>query len=254
LKDIHKGTRMTRKIYFFATLVMLVSIQTFSADLLYPELHVVPSAEDRLRQASKNDDGFFMRNWQLLTPSVALIASGVMLQSDQDINTADFNTTTAYEDKKSSVDNAAMLQILVGASFAGLTYYWDRNDVYGKAASQIGKMPSKSKRDRLARVRIAEETMYHRYKLMKKTRWFMALAGIGLSQMETEYAGKDAKLVAGIAAFTSLLPMIFKHRYEEIYLDYDRYKNRVYGPVVSSGLIQTANNEVVPGLQLSLKF
>ena len=72
--------------------------------------------------------------------------------------------------------------------------------------------------------------------------------------METEYAGKDAKLVAGIAAFTSLLPMIFKHRYEEIYLDYDRYKNRVYGPVVSSGLIQTANNEVVPGLQLSLKF
>ena len=67
---------MTRKIYFFATLVMLVSIQTFSADLLYPELHVVPSAEDRLRQASKNDDGFFMRNWQLLTPSVALIASG----------------------------------------------------------------------------------------------------------------------------------------------------------------------------------
>ena len=245
---------MTKTIGIFATLVMLLSIQTFSADLLYPELHVVPSAEDRLRQAANEEDGFIMRNWQILTPGFMLFASGLTLNGDQDIQATEFSSTEEFDQKKTDIDNMATLQMLAGLGFMGLTYYWDRNNAYASAYKKVQGAKGNSTKQKLIRARIAEESLYKRYKLMKRVRWFVLGAAVGLSQAESDYAGTDAKLVAGLAALSGLLPFVFKHRFEQNYLDYDRYKNRVFGPVVSTGLIRTASNDIVPGLQFSLKF
>jgi hypothetical protein len=244
---------MSRKL-IFATLVMLFSNFAMAMDLDYPELQVVPSAEDRLQDAVKHekDSGFIMRNWQLLTPATALILSGSTLKGDYDVSyIGDINQRADEEDE---IEMTANLQILAGLAWWGLTYYVDRSS-YGTELSRIQKMPKNSKRSRLVRARYAEEALLHKYKTMKKMKWFLLGTTIALSQMSTNDAGEKAKAFAGLAAMSAFVPVFFKHQHETNYLNYERYKNRIYGPVASLGFVPTGDRKsLAPAVSLRLDF
>lgn len=241
----------------FATLVMLFATSSQALDLGYPELQVVPSAEDRLKQAQdqKKSEGFIHRNWQILLPATALILSGASLSSDQDWKD-DYGSHTAKEisDKESKVDQAALLQMLVGASFVGLTYYWDKQNTYGSALEKISKMSTKSKKLRLKRARYAEESLYSRYDSMRKLKWILGLSTLGFAMSENDSGGKTAKTVATLAAVSGFVPILYKHRYESNYLNYEKYKKRIYGPVAQASILVSSDRKLVPALGFNLQF
>ena len=242
---------MTRKFSVFATLVMLsLSVVSSAVELVYPELHVVPSAEERLNNAAKSESGYFMRNWQLLAPATFLTLSGISLQGD--IQVDEFRPNR--QEIEDRVKGMATLQIGVGLGIAGLSYYWHSQNYYAAELARIQSLPKASKKDQLARARYAEEALLKQYKLMRKMKWLIAGLTLGLSQAERDYAGEDAKLAATLAGVSALLPLFFEHDFETNYKNYDRSKNRVFGPVVRSGLIPAPNAGLAPGLQLAMQF
>ena len=244
---------MSRKL-IFATLVMVFSNFALAMDLDYPELQVVPSAEDRLQDAvkSEKDSSFIMRNWQLLTPATTLILSGSTLKGDYDVSY--IGDPVERSEKEDEIEMGANLQILAGLAWWGITYYIDKSS-YGSELNRIQKMPKNSKRNRLVRARYAEEALLHKYKTMKKMKWFLLGTTIALSQMESSNGGEKAKAMGAIAAMSAFIPVFFKHQHETNYLNYERYKNRIYGPVASLGFVPTGDRKsLAPALSLRLDF
>lgn len=241
----------------FATLVMFLSSNLYGMDLGYPELQVVPSAEDRLKLAhqEKNRDGFFMRNWQMTVPATALMLSGFALNGDQDWEKNYVGASAAdIQSKKDDVERAALLQSVVGAAWLGLAFYMDSRDHYKKSYEAVTKMPKKSKMQRLARARMAEEALYDRYQQMRKLKWILGISTIALASQEDNSGGKTAKSVSTIALISGVVPMLFKHRYETNYLNYEKYKKRIYGPIAEARVFVSSDRKIVPGIGLNFRF
>lgn len=242
--------------FIFATLVMLTSLTSNALNLEYPELQVVPSAEDRLAQASKErqDSGFFMRNWQLLTPATMLLVSSLYVNSDNTVDSLKYPNQDTLKEEEDKLKASTTLSTLVGLSWIGLTYYWDKSDVYGSSLTSIQKMPKSSRKQRLMRLRYAEEALKGRYDMMRKAKWLLGLSTVGLALSTSDQGTENSKAVASLAAITGLIPFLFKHSYETNYLNYQQYKNRIYGPVASAKFYMSSDNKVVPGVAMNLSF
>jgi hypothetical protein len=216
----------------------------------YPELHVTPSASQRLKRLAKNERSDRLKNHSsmMLSPIATLIATFQATDSPQ------------VSDDPDNVDQNE-LSTQVGMAVGGgwlltnlllATSY----DPYSSGYKEVKKMKSETHRDRLARERFAEEALYKPAKLGTRLLWFSVITNFAASAYLMGYADADAKLAAGISAAVALGPIFFPYTWIESANQHRLYKKKIYGPVASLTFLRdgSQNRNLQPGLGLRYSF
>ena len=232
-------------IKFLSLSLLVLSTNVFAESFEYPELMVTPKASSRLAIESKREQSYNIRaHLPIQISSAMTLIASIMQSSDVDLS----------KDKNESSPKIGMaigLGWLTGAtlmSFAYRPYYAGLKDARG--------INAKDKRGMLTRERMAEETLSKTASFGRKLTWLSVISNsfanaymLGKSKRDSNAVG--AALVGLIA---SISPIVFPYRWGKIHEEQEKYKKRIYGPVASVGLLQVNDNEVRPGMILSMNF
>ncbi|MGE0172567.1 MAG: hypothetical protein AB7T49_07280 [Oligoflexales bacterium] len=189
----------------------------------YPELLVVPLASQRLADEAKKEE---QKAWSIHAPvqisALATIFAGTQVMGDKkkggDLSDAHYAGLAA------TVIGSGWLLTTIGMSAAYRPY--------GSGHSEIKKMPSKSREDKLYRERIAEERIQAPAQIAGAIKWGSVLSNFAASVAVLASAEEDvAKVYGGVSAILSLGPLFFDYGWRTVYQNQENYKKRIYGPL-----------------------
>lgn len=241
------------------TFILFLSLATSSlparADSTYeyPELQVTPLASERLAQEAKQEGGLF-QHAPLQISAIATLASGIF-------HTPRTNTLPdGLTEKRSSGAPA----FIVGGAWLALSFALPSlYSPYESELARVRAMPSKTKREQLARERAAEEAIQGAARTAKRLAWLSALSNFGINALLVAQTDKSDGMSVGVsaaAAAAAFAPLVFRSRWIQVARDQESYKRRIYGPVTSlaPGAIVTASSSrgaaFLPGVTLQIGF
>jgi hypothetical protein len=220
----------------------------------YPELQVTPLASDRLAQEAKNDQNAgILQHASLQISALATLASGIL--HSPKTRTLDDGT---LENRSSGMPAYIVGGVWLAVSLALPTLY----NPYEAELVKIRAMPAKSKREILARERMAEEAIQGAARTAKRLAWISTVTNFGVNVMLAAQT-KSEGLPLGThitAAVFSFAPLVFPSRWIQVARDQEDYKRRIYGPVtsLSPGAVLSASNSrsaaFLPGVTLRIGF
>ena len=230
-----------------AIVFLMLSTQSFSSTKFdYPELVVTPSASDRILMEAKKEQSKKIYEPTPLQISAATTFIASILHSGE-INEQD------DPDKKSG-----LVGMLVGGGWLAFNYfYFNKSKFYTKTYGDLKKMPGKTKAQKLAKERLAEEALRDRAEMTKKFTWISAFTNFGASMYMMSSVNKKttAEVLDILAAITSFIPVIFDMNEVKIYETHQSYKKKIYAPLVQTKLFfDKGAQKYVPGINLSYNF
>lgn len=237
---------MCKKILLISTLCIFVS-SVFAAEttLSYPELDVTPRATERLKMlVEKEKTSHIMSQLPMQMSAISTLATGLMQLG---------NVNTDKDPQKKS-PNAG---IIVGAAWLGINYYvGQRYHIYESTMSDVKKIPGETPRDQLMRERIAEEGINRAAHMAVRMKWISVATNFSanafmLSKVKKETA---AQYVGAFSLVASFAPILFISEWEQVALDQNAYKKKVYGPIFTTSVFETSEGKFSPGLLLSYSF
>ncbi len=241
--------------FIFISLAFLATSNSQETDdylknLEYPELVVTPLASQRLQDEARNES---KTKW---TSLASIQVSGLLTflagkQADGDYDTK-LNSPNSIAKNKERVDNASQLAQTIGAAwFVGASILSLTYSPYSAGLDSIKNLPKKSKQQKLARERMAEEKLNTAGDLAKKLKYLSALTNVlanGYLLAETQ---EDSQITAGVALIGALAPFIFPSHWETVSDLHKGYKKKIYGPVSN---ITPTSRGYVPTLGLAMTF
>jgi len=211
----------------------------------YPELMVVPKASARLDMEAKAER---KDRWTNLMPmqisAVSTILAGLVQLKDVDGN-------------KDPDRYSPWAGIAVGSAWLGTTLWLNHSySIFNRADSLIEKLPEGTKREQLTKERLAEENLERIHSLGNKMRWTSFVTNAAVSGYMVGKAKKDslAILTGVVAIISSSLPVIFDHSWVTPYNEQQKYKKKIYAPIVMAGPMISPQMTFAPGVNLNWIF
>lgn len=238
------------EILFLLTLMtLLIGKEVFASETAfdYPELSVVPHASEQIAAESVHEkDPAWNNHLPLLIPATVTALSGAV----------ELATGTKADTTSQAMPYVAMG---VGLAWWGVAYgILNHADYYSSAVEEVGKLPNKTQRDQLLRERRAEEAIIKAGSMARKLKWIsFATNFVSGMLVATSAKEKTAGTAFGIgAALTSITPILFQHRWEELDNRHQDYKKRIYAPVAGVTLLKdpSFSSTFSPGISLSMSF
>ena len=217
--------------------------------LSYPELEVTPRASARLLMEAKEERSSRFSN------------HGAMLISSLTTLVAAFNSqdSPSNTDNKDIVDNndwATQVGYAIGGGWL-ITNVWlmSRYEPYRDGYNKIKGLPKGSKRENLARERLAEEALYAPARLGTKLLWFSTFTNLAAAGYMMGYGNEDVKIYSAVAALASLAPVFFPYRWIDVGNQHKMYKKKIYGPVAGLTLLNPGPGErPQPGVGFTFSY
>lgn len=220
-----------------------------SKGLSYPELEVTPRASDRLLMEAKDERSHrFSNHGAMLVSSLTTLVAA--------FNSHDSPSNTNNSDIVDNNDWATQVGYAIGGGWL-ITNVWlmSKYEPYRDGYSNIKGMAKDSKRDNLARERLAEEALYAPARLGTKLLWFSTITNLAAAGYMMGYGNEDVKIYSAVAALASLAPVFFPYRWIDVANQHKLYKKKIYGPVASLTLLRTGVGEKPqPGLGLTFSY
>lgn len=231
-------------------------IETPLNSIDYPELQVVPRASERLLAEAKIEkDLKYVYNWTFFTSGVATFLAGYSLSSNYN---ADFdNGTSEMKLKLEEKKNATMFSEIVGLSWLGIGYYLTEQAAYSTAYTQMKKMRGNGndKKSELLQERLSDEAIESSRNLLNTLTYASVISNAMANAVAMSYANNISRTYSAFAFLGSFLPIIFPHRYIEVYQKQNEYKRKIYAPLVYMDYKQIKNEEnLTPHLNISWNF
>ncbi|WP_141734408.1 hypothetical protein [Oligoflexus tunisiensis] len=224
----------------------------------YPELLVVPKASQRLiTLAHQENKSRYQTHLVLQVPAFFTMMAGASAMSMKEGQSKE-----------------------AGAIATGLGLGWLISTVgmsamytpYRSGLQELGGVSEKTQEQALARERRAEEALYFPAYLMRRVQYISAFTNfagaIAITSLPEE--NEKVKALAGVAAVTAFLPLVFDHPWISNYDQHQEYKKKIYGPVAQLTLLPEESSEKfqrgpralatnkapswTPGVSLSLRF
>lgn len=237
-------------ITLFCSAFVASTTPSFAAqgELDYPELMVTPSASQRIELESKDERGRRFSNVLPLMASSAVLFIGGILQSS--------NTDLSKDSDKYGAKVGAFVGgtwLTIGALMA-FTY-----DPYQSALTQINRLPTGSKQEKLAKERYAEQELYRASKIgnILAITHLATTVGTSIYMMSNAQSGSLSKVYPAFSIAAAFLPIVFKTRWQQVASQHEEYKKKIYGPIASASATLFQNSTTgrwTPGLVASLHF
>lgn len=217
----------------------------------YPELQVVPKASERLEiEAKAEASNWWYAHWPFQLSALSTIGAGVYSSGQKKEG-----LTADQEDK---AKNASMAAIALGSAWLLETLYVGYMRPYKTGLRDIKKYSKgkgKGKRKLLLKERLAEEALEKPARLLNISKYFSVITNLAVSIYLATYLNDRGKTAAGLAAYVSFAPLVFKDRYVENYDKHIEYKKKIYAPVSYIQMrMDTAKNELYPQYSLAWTF
>ena len=245
-------------LFLLALFTLLVGKEVFASESVfdYPELSVVPHASEQIAAESAHEkDSAWSNHLPLLIPATTSVLAGAV----------ELALGTKADDPQNIKNGDTSAKVMpyvamgVGLAWWGVAYgILNHADYYSSAVEEVGKLPNKTQRDQLMRERRAEEAISKAGSMARKLKWISfatnCASGVLVSVSAKEKTAGTAFGVA--AAITSLTPILFQHRWEELDNRHQDYKKRIYAPVAGVTLLKdpSFSSAFSPGISLSMSF
>ncbi len=240
------GLLMLKKLQSMSLLFTLIfstnSIAKLNLD--YPELLVVPKATTRLLQEVKRQDNKLFFNWGVSASATTTLIASIFQMGNVDIT----------QDEKEVSPKVGMA---VGAFWLGTNAFLAyKYKGYLSALRHVKRMPGKTKSQRLAKERTAEEYINELGSLAKKVKWMSFTSNFGASayMMANANSESTAQVVSAISMLVSFAPLLFESRWEKVKDIHANYKKKIYAPIIGTTLFPNGKKGFVPGLLVSFNF
>lgn len=214
----------------------------------YPELQVVPRASERLRMEAKTESGsWFMTHWPIELSAAATLYVGLTSAHNRkgDLSSKDEDNAQTI----TTVTQAVGAGWLIGMVALGAQrpyYHGDRN---------VKKQTGKDERSALLRERLAEEALERPARTMRILEYVAVATNLGANALNIAYADDYGKMVAGVAAVLSLLPVMFPDHQIGVYEKHIEYKKKIYAPLKSASFqYDPYANKLTPMTTLTWMF
>lgn len=206
----------------------------------YPELHVTPSASQRLERLANEE-----RSNRLMNHSAMFLSSVATLVAT--FQATDSPQVSDDPDNVDSNDLSTQIGLAVGGGWLLTNLYLASTYTpYADGYKTVRKMKSKTQRERLARERYSEEFLYAPAKLGTRLLWFSVITNFAASAFLMGFADPDAKVAAGVSAAVALGPIFFPYTWIESANQHKIYKKKIYGPVAGLTLLKGGRPESIP--------
>jgi hypothetical protein len=239
---------------FTLMLTLLVCSGSF-AQYDYPELNVVPAASEVLMEEAKHEKRKKYSDYSpFLIPAVMTLSAGLLAIDNV---TLEPDTSPNYEEENKKAKMAPNIAIGIGAVWIGAIYMMRNNyKPYLKGYRKIHKKPTKSKRDKLARERVAEREIYRSASLMNKLKYISFITNFYASNNLSNYAdGEAASIASSFSLIASFIPLFFTPRWVENRDIHKENKKKIYAPIqVESILYDKQSRKFIPGVKLTYQF
>ena len=207
------------------------------SSLRYPELHVSPSASDRLKMENARYSSYKWEHHRMIALAglSTLIAGG---------------TAVAKDETREKFQAAQFANYMIGGAWlVGSTWLSLFYDPYGKGVADVSTLPSGTKKQKIARERIAEEYIYTTSDFSRVLKWAAFFTNLA-ANVNLASPSKDGSVAfVAVGVIGSFLPILFKSRYEHIADQHRIYKKKIYGPVIGAGPVFSPNgSEATLGL------
>lgn len=206
----------------------------------YPELMVTPLASKRIEMEAEEESDRQWTGWLAHMVPAAMTFTGGLLQ----VSSVDLNSDPNR--------HSPLIGSLVGGSWLTIYTLLALYDTpYADAQKKLAAMPSKTKRQRLAKERFAEQALYRPAQLANLLAWSQLATQLGaniylLSQSKN---GSINSFFPALSIATTLLPLFFKTRWQDVANEHRMYRKRIYGPVVEGTFFTQRNSgQLTPGL------
>lgn len=243
--------KIFRKEFMFKTLVLLFSI-AFSFHTLaeersdYPELQVTPKSSERLALESEYERA---KPWSFQSPitisALSTFTAALIQGGKTDL-------------RKDPNEYSKSVGMLVGGGWLALNMYMAyQYQGYTTASNKVSALPAKTSREQLIKERLSEEEMNHLGRIGKTMKWGSFATNLLAGGYMMSKAAKDsnAQIFDGIAIVTSFLPLIFSNHFEDVALEQQQYKKKIFGAISSNFLFQDpTSSKWVPGVGFTATF
>jgi len=238
------------KNFLLTIIVFLISSNIWAANKAaeyeYPELMVVPSASNRLKELAKREGRRgIMANWHRQMSAMTTLVAGALMMGDVD----------PIEDED---ENSPKFGLIIGASWLGANWYLgNKKPIYARGYNRIKKMPTKTARQRLARERYAEEVLNDYGSFDKQLNWISMGTNFvaNIFMLTSAIDDSKGKLFSILGAIASITPMIFEGDWERNKRIHEEYKRKVYSPIVGMNLMKVpGHNKLTMGPSLLFRW
>jgi hypothetical protein len=240
----------------FLLLFIMYSLSSFAQDFEYPELQVVPRASERIKMEAARESEQIDKDLRFLSvPATFTLAAGALAYGNASIN--DNSTPAEITSQEDKNDSNALAAMIVGGAWLGAYYYYKNNfRPYAQANSKLRKMKSRTKKDQLAKERIAEEALEDSAELMDRMKWFSIITIVGSNiTLQGSTNSNESSLLSVIGLTTSIYSAFTASRWHRNHQKHEEYKKRVFGPItVNNLLIDPFSQRLSYGLALSASF
>jgi len=202
----------------------------------YPELLVAPSASERLKEESKNED----RNaWTINIPvqlsAASTLLAGLVALSDPGKSSGKDEKVT--DEARDQIKWASSTGVAIGGAWLGATALLSaKYRPYKTGDKELAKVSGGDKKAQLARERLAEEALEAPAILQGRLKWIALASNLGAAGFIASSAGDaSTKITAGIAGIMAFTPILFSNHWEDTWRYQESYKKKVYGPLTGLG-------------------
>ena len=211
-------------------------------NLRYPELEVSPLASERLSmEANQEPNRQWTSHWAFQVSSLTTLLSSVVTDAD----------TGSEADH----DDAKLAGTLIGGGWLiGSVILSAYYSPYQKGASQVKGLKNKTKRQKITKERMAEESLHAPASLIRRLKWLSWVSNLAASAFIASNASDDTRIYPMVSGLVSFLPLIFNHHWEHVSHQHSVYKKKIYGPVWGTGFIKAPNQKLTPALTLAYRF
>lgn len=213
--------------FLVCLLVLLTTVVHADEKNDYPELQVTPRASERLAIESEYEKARPYAFQPAITASAAMTLFSALSQK-----------TDLGKDPDEQSKNAGLI---VGAGWLAVNAYMAYvYQGYSSANIKVNALPSKTPREQLIKERLSEEEITHLGRLGKAMKWgsfatnFLA-SGYMLSKSKKD---SNSQVFNGVSLVASFLPLIFSNHFEEVSIEQNNYKKKIFGTISSNFLFQ----------------
>lgn len=254
------GDLLKKALFFLFTLmigILLTLESAFSQEtnevlkqLEYPELVVTPLASQRLREEAAKEKSGNWSHWLPIQISAAMtLAAGMSADGDYDKGLV---RDSEIKKNKDQVDNSSQFAFVVGAGWLiSSTFFSITYTPYTKGFNETKDAIIKTKKQKLAKERSAEEHIHHAGSFSKKIKYLAIASNILANAYVLSEAQEDSQITAAFGILGAFIPVIFPLHWETISDTHNSYKKKIYGPI--SQLVPTSNG-YIPTLGLAMSF
>jgi hypothetical protein len=217
-------------------------VQHILENMGYPELQVVPRASERLKMEARIEDNtWYYSHWPILLSGLATAYTGFSANGNRKGDLRSSEKTDA--NTIATVTQAVGLGWMVGGVLIGA----QRPYIRGERA--LRKHTGKDERSQLLRERLAEETFERSAKTMRVLSVVSVATNLSVSALSMVYADDQGKMVAGVAAILSFLPLMFEDHNISVHEKHIEYKKKIYAPLKSASFHYDSYSKTITPMQ-----